>query len=161
MSATTVNGIDLAELAKDLVLVDSDANITARKIFQTLNTNRLTTTQVQCDSVGPDIAHTAAEAIRLDHNETVLGNLRFEILRVQGDVHLSSLNGEPFPAGYITLDGDQKVDSNLIADRIAMLGDIRLKKGALVNGVDIHEAYANTWMVICILSSLFFFLIYC
>lgn len=148
--AKDVNGVDLKAFAKDVVLLDTDAVITARKSFEAVMVHKLTTPNVTCGSVSPDVIGTAKGAIRLyvDTNATEINvTISFTDLLVRGDVRLSTLNGRPFPDGYMTVNGSQELASSLVADRVIVLGDILLEEGARVNGFDLEAELANTWMV--------------
>jgi len=160
LNATDLNGVDPVAFSNDVVLLDVDAEIEAKKNFETLKVNLLTAPEIICKSVHPDVIRTAAEAVKLDHNnEMVTGPVHFEDLVVKGDVELSTLNGRSFPDGFLMLDGDQDLPSSLVADRVSVLGDIQLLKGARINGLDLDAEIANTWMVIyfIILVKLLFF----
>jgi hypothetical protein len=62
-------------------------------------------------------------------------------------VKVFTLNDQPFPSGFVTLDTDQELPDSMEVDRLIMLGDIVLKDGARVNGFDLNAECVNTWMV--------------
>lgn len=139
--------MDIKKFAEDVVLVDVDANITSRKVFENLATSKMSTGHVQSNSVFPDVINTATQAIRLDIDDTVNGTIQFADVTIERNIKSSTLNGQPFPAGYVTLDSSQELPDSMVVDKIVMLGDIILEDGARVNGFDLNAECANTWMV--------------
>ena len=142
-----MNDVDIKNFADDVVLVDVDANITSRKVFDKLETIALSTRRVQSDSVHPDVIGAAMQAIRLDINDTVNGTIQFDAVEIERNIKSSTLNGQPFPSGYVTLDSNQELPESMVVDKITMLGDITLENGARVNGFDLKAECANTWTV--------------
>lgn len=150
-----LNGVDVKKFVEDVVLTDVDANITSLKNFDQLETTRLSTHSLSSDSVYPDVISTARDAIRLDVNEIVNGTMVFDSVTVNQNVKVFTLNDQPFPSGFVTLDTDQELPDSMEVDRLIMLGDILLEDGARVNGMDLKAECDNTWMVtsnkICLL----------
>lgn len=137
----------MKKFVEDVVMMDIDANITSRKNFDQLETTRLSTQNLSSDSVYPDIISTARDAIRLDVNEIVNGTMVFDSVTVNQNVKVFTLNDQPFPSGFVTLDTDQELPDSMEVERLIMLGDILLEDGARVNGFDLKAECANTWMV--------------
>lgn len=131
----------------EVVLVDVDANITSRKVFEEVEAAQLLAGSVQCDTVYPDVLTTTAQAIRVDVSGTVNRTLYFDTLAIKRNIQLATLNGQSFPSGFITLDSDQELPESLTLEKLVMLGDITFEDGARVNGYDLSAECANTWMV--------------
>jgi len=146
-----VNGVDLVTFADDVVLRDEDAVIPSKKVFERVETSELFSTDgvAHCDSVEPNIIQTAADAVRLDRDEFIVGPVTFiEPIRVTGDVHLKSLNGLNFPSDYVSLNGDQELlGSSFTVDRISVLQNIEFADGARLNGFNLTAECANAWLI--------------
>lgn len=147
LNVAELNNVNIKKFLDDLVLLDVDANITAKKNFIDLKTARLSTRNLSSNSVYPDVMGTARQAIRLDVNDTVNGTIVFATVMVSKNVQTSRLNNQHFPSGFVSLDGDQELSETLEVDKITMLGDILLEDGARVNGLDLKVECTNTWMV--------------
>lgn len=147
LNVAELNNVNIKKFLDDVVLLDVEANITAKKNFIDLKTARLSTRDLSSNSVYPDVMGTARQAIRLDVNDTVNGTIVFATVTVSKNVQTSRLNNQHFPSGFVSLDGDQELSETLEVDKITMLGDILLEDGARVNGLDLKVECTNTWMV--------------
>ena len=148
VTADRVNGVDVNEFSKDVVLRDADAVITGRKSVEDVHFGNLSTHHLRCHHTVPDVEFAAHNAIRLDQDQSVEATIIFDQVVVNGDVHLAGqLNGHSFPDEYILLDVDQELLSDYTIDDLVTRGDIELVEGALVNGYDLKAECDNTWMV--------------
>lgn len=150
-----LNNVNIKKFVDDVVLMDVDANITAKKNFNNIETVQMSTRNISSDSTYPDVMRIARQAVRLDVDETVNGTIVFDTVTVSKNVQAFRLNSQPFPAGFVTLDSVQELSDSMELNRLTMLGDIMLEDGAQVNGFDLKAECANTWMVISFYPEIF------
>lgn len=148
MFAERLNGVDVIEFSRDVVLRDDDAVITGRKSVENVHIWHLSTDSIQCQHVSPDIMFAANKSIRLDQDQSIEATIIFDEVMVDGDVHLEGqLNGHSFPDGYILRDIDQELPFEYMIEKLVTRGDIELGDDALVDGYNLKAECANTWMV--------------